>query len=255
MIPHVALQSPRAFTDMYPKEWDTKPYLGNGGYLPHPRPRAAYAGMITYMDHNIGRILDLLDELDLADDTIVMFSSDNGASYAGGVDMKFFNSVGALRGRKGDLYEGGIRVPMIARWPGKIAGGSETDHLSAFWDVMPTLAELAGTEIPATTDGVSFAPTLLGNGDMGEQEIAPYLYWEFAGYGGQQVVRMGPWKGIRRDIKKSQNLVIQLYNLDDDIGEKTDLALERPGIVARMESVMREARTPSELFPMKAIDP
>ena len=166
--------------------------------------------------------------------------------------MKFFDSLGELRGRKGDLYEGGIRVPMIVRWPGRIEAGSQTDHLSAFWDVMPTLAELAGTEIPGSTDGVSFAPTLLGEG---EQRIAPYLYWEFTGYGGQQVVRLGDWKGIRRDIVKKQNLEVELYNLADDIGETTNLAKEHPDIVARMESVMREARTPSALFPMKAIDP
>ena len=252
VIPHVALQAPRAFIDMYPREWDEKPYLGQGGYLPHPRPRAAYAAMISYMDDNIGRIMDLLDELGLAQNTIVMFSSDNGTSYAGGVDMKFFGSLGELRGRKGDLYEGGIRVPMIVRWPGRIEAGSQTDHLSAFWDVMPTLAELAGTEIPGSTDGVSFAPTLLGEGEQG---IAPYLYWEFTGYGGQQVVRLGDWKGIRRDIVKKQNLEVELYNLADDVGETTNLAKEHPDIVARMESVMREARTPSALFPMKAIDP
>jgi arylsulfatase A len=251
VIPHVALQAPQAFIDQYPREWDDKPYLGNGGYLPHPRPRAAYAAMISYMDDNIGRIMDLLDELGLSDNTIVMFTSDNGTSYAGGVDMKFFNSLGELRGRKGDLYEGGIRVPMIARWPGQIEAGTTTDHLSAFWDVMPTLAELAGVAIPDSTDGVSFAPTLLGEG---RQKIAPYLYWEFTGYGGQQVVRLGDWKGIRRNIKKKENLAIELYNLVDDIGEKTDLARERPDIIARMESVMREARTPSALFPMKAID-
>ncbi len=250
VIPHLALQAPQEFIDLYPRDWDDKHYLGNQGYLPTPRPNATYAAMITYMDYNIGLMLDLIDELGLTQNTIVIFTSDNGTTYAGGVDMKFFNSLGNLRGRKGDLYEGGIRVPFIARWPGHIPPGTVSDHLAAFWDIMPTLADLSGTQSPADADGLSFVPTLLGQSDQPQPE---YLYWEFAGYGGQQAVRIGKYKAIRRDLKKG-NKTFALYDLSQDIGEQNDIADQHPQIMAQVRQIVQKAREPSALFPLPVAD-
>jgi arylsulfatase len=160
-----------------------------------------------------------------------------------------------LRGLKGSLYEGGIRVPMIARWPGKIKPSTTTDHISAFCDVMPTIAEVTGTRPPEGIDGVSFAPTLFGRTQ--DQRQHEYLYWEFPGYGGQQAVRMGPWKAVRQQMLRRNNpdpLKIELYNLDEDIGESRDVAAKNPEIVARLRQIMKAARVPSEVFPMPPID-
>jgi len=254
-IPHVALQIPDEELKPYLGKWDETPFVGNG-YTPHQTPRAAYAAMISRLDKDVGRILALLDELGLADNTLVMFSSDNGTTHLDKeVDYRFFKSVGPLRGLKGSLYEGGIRVPMIARWPGKIKPGTVTDHISAFWDVMPTIAEITGTTPPAGIDGISFAPTLLGRPD--EQEQHEHLYWEFPSYGGQQAVRMGPWKAVRQSMLRKNNptpLAIELYNLADDIGEQHDVAAQHPEVVEKMRSIMKEDRTPSELFPFKPLD-
>ena len=146
----------------------------------------------------------LLKELDLDHNTLVMFSSDNGTTHLDReVDYEFFQSVGPLRGLKGSLYEGGIRVPMIARWPDKVEPRTTTDHVSAFWDVLPTIAEVAGVQQPDTTDGISFAPTLLGQAE--KQESHEFLYWEFTGYGGQQAVRMGDWKAVRQNMLRRNN--------------------------------------------------
>jgi len=240
-MPHVALQVPQDSLEAYlGLGWDAEPYLGNDGYLPHPAPRAGYAAMISRMDRNVGRLLDLLDELQLAEDTLVVFSSDNGTGFVSGVDYEFFDSVGELRGLKGRLQEGGIRVPMIARWPGEIEPGSKTDHLSYFPDVMPTLLEMAGRGdlVPAEIDGLSFAPTLRGHAE--EQARHDYLYWEFPGYGGQQAIRMGRWKALRTDLREGDT-DIELYDMASGAGE-------------RAGRLMQKVRTPSEAFPMQALD-
>jgi arylsulfatase len=254
-IPHVALQIPDDELKPYLGKWEEKPFTGNG-YTPHRTPRAAYAAMISRLDRDAGRIVRLLDELGLGEKTLVMFSSDNGTTHLEKeVDAEFFKSVGPLRGLKGSLYEGGIRVPMIARWPGKIRPGSVTDHISMFCDVMPTIAEATGTTPPAGIDGISFLPTLLGRPQ--DQEKHDYLYWEFPGYRGQQAVRMGDWKAVRHDVldKKNPNpLAIELYNLADDIGEKKNVAADHPDLVAKFRKIMKEGRTPSELFPMGPLD-
>jgi arylsulfatase len=233
-------------------KWDDPAYKGEKGYLPHEHPRAAYAAMITRMDRSVGRIMDLLKKLKLDEQTIVFFSSDNGPLYdkVGGQDSAFFESAGPLRAFKGSLYEGGIRVPLIARWPGKIKPGTTSDLPSAFYDVLPTLCQLAGTEPPKEIDGISFLPTLLGKG---EQVKHPFLYWEFPAYGGQQAVRMGDWKGVRQNLNKGK-IDIELYNLADDIGEKKNVATGHPDIVARIAKIMADNHTPSELFPIKALD-
>ena len=258
-IPHVALHVPDEELKPYlANQWEETPFTAEGGYgyTPHQTPKAAYAAMITHLDTDVGRIMALLKELDLDEDTLVMFSSDNGTTHLElEVDFEFFESVGPLRGLKGSLYEGGIRVPMIARWPGKVAPGTVTDHISAFYDVMPTIADITGTTPPQGIDGISFAPTLLGQPDKQQQH--EFLYWEFSGYGGQQAVRMGPWKAVRQNMLRRNNsdpLKIELYNLQDDIGETRDLAAERPEIVAKARAIMQQQHTPSELFPIAPLD-
>ncbi|MBT8484648.1 MAG: arylsulfatase [Phycisphaerae bacterium] len=251
VIPHLALQVPDEELDAYPRDWDPEPYLGQRGYLPHPRPRAAYAAMISHLDANVGRLLTLLEELEIADDTIVLFSSDNGTTYVGGCDRAFFDSLGPLRGHKGTLWEGGIRVPMIARWPGRIAAGVVTDHISAFPDVLPTLMELCGGPTPIGIDGLSFAPTLLGDG---EQREHAYLYWEHPEGGQEQAIRVGRHKAIRRGLKKNPDAPFQLFDLETDIGESTDLAETHPDIVRELRSLARQARVPSPVFEIPALD-
>jgi arylsulfatase len=204
------------------------------------------------MDRSVGRIAELVRELGVDDNTIIFFSSDNGPAplNVGGSDSRFFESAGSLRGLKGDLYEGGIRTPLIARWPGKIKPGAVSDLPSAFWDILPTLCEIAGAEIPADTDGISLAPTLF---DRGDQKRHDFLYWEFAGYGGQQAVRLGDWKGIRTGLNKALSN-IELYDLARDPNERHNLADGRPDIVEQIERIMREQHTASEEFPIKSID-
>ncbi len=243
-VPHLALQVPPESLEQYDSLSESGPYLGQRGYLPHPRPLAAYAAMISRMDSDIGRLLDLVDELGLADNTIVMFSSDNGTTYTGGVDAEYFNSVGDLRGLKGSVFEGGIRVPMIARWPGIIGSGSVTDHVSAFWDIMPTIADVTGATVPEDINGISFLPVLEGNDE--EQVSHESLYWEYHAFGGMQAVRMGEWKAVRREIRRQDNAPVELYNLTLDIGEHNNVADQHPEIVAAARSVM-DSRRPSEI--------
>ena len=162
-VPHVSIQIPDDSLAEYDGKFPETPYLGTMGYLPHPKPRAAYAAMITRMDRDVGRIMKLLKELGIDDNTLVIFTSDNGPTFNGGSDSKFFESAGPFKGLKTEVYEGGIRIPFIARWPKIIAAGSTSDHLSAFWDMMPTFTELAGAKTPKNTDGISMLPTLLGN--------------------------------------------------------------------------------------------
>ena len=251
IIPHLSIQVPEATLAEYKGKIPEEAHK-HRGYLKHPFPRAGYAAMITHMDRGIGEIMALVKQLGLEDDTLVVFSSDNGPTFRrlGGSDSDFFQSAGPFRGLKGSLYEGGIRVPMVARWPGRIAPGSTADHLSAFWDMLPTLCDVAGVEAPNGIDGISLLPTLTG---QGEQKTHDYLYWEFPSYGGQQAVRMSLWKGIRQKMHKG-TLKTELYNLKDDPGETKDVAAAHPDIVARIESIMRQARVPSPLFKFRALD-
>jgi arylsulfatase len=210
--------------------------------------------MISYLDDQVGELVVKLKELGLYENTLIIFTSDNGPSYTGGVDAEYFNSANPFSnayGRtKGFTYEGGIRVPMIAQWPEKIKAGSKTNHISAFWDVMATLGMLTGGNVPDDTDGISFLPTLLGN----NQKEHDFLYWEFPESEGQQAVRLGNWKGIRKEIQKG-NLVVELYNLVDDPAEQHDLAAANPDLVKKIEAIMVKEHTPSTLdrFKMKAL--
>ncbi len=242
-IPHAPLQVPQKWVDYYVDKFgDEEPYLGDKGYFPQRYPHAAYAGMVSYLDHQVGQLVDQLKEMGIYDNTLIIFTSDNGPTYNGGTDSPWFNSGGPFNSKygrgKGFTYEGGLRVPMIATWPGRIEPGSQSDHISAFWDVMPTLCEIAGVDAPEDTDGISFLAALTGK----DQTPHEFLYWEFPAYGGQQAVRMGKWKGIRMDIKKG-NKSIQLFNLEDDPQEQTDVAGQHPEIIKKMESIMQQEHT------------
>lgn len=258
VIPHLALHVPEEDLQPYlALGWNDPPFTrAVGGYTPHFKPRAAYAAMITRLDIYVGRILDLLKELGLEKKTIVIFASDNGTSHLKAeVDADFFQSVHPLRGLKGSLYEGGVRVPLIVRWPGKIKAGSVSDFRTGFEDWLPTLLDLAAPDAakPADSDGVSIAPTLLGE----YQPERDFLYREFPGYGGQQAVWLGPWKGIRRNMRRKNNpnpLKIELYRLDADVAESTDLAAEHPRITAQIAALMKSQHRTSQLFPFPILD-
>lgn len=246
-IPHVSLQVPQDSLDEYLQlGWPETPYPG-AHYTGHETPNAAYAAMITRMDDGIGQIMKLLKKLDLDEDTLIIFTSDNGTTYCCGVDADFFDAVGEFRGLKGSLYEGGIREPMVARWPGKIRPGTVTDHISAFYDFLPTASQLTGQQPPDWTDGISFLPTLLGRED--KQKKHDYLYWEKKS-GGWQVVRMGKWKGIRKNVQNTPTPTMALYDLENDISESTDVATANQDIVTQIELIMTEAHTYNPYFPL-----
>jgi arylsulfatase len=249
-IPHLALQVPVDSLDEYKGKFPETPFRGKT-YQPHDTPRAAYAAMITRMDRTVGRLMDLLKELKLDENTLVMFSSDNGAIHNhSGTDAKFFGSIGDLRGMKGSLYEGGIRVPLLARWPNRIKPGTTSDLPTANWDILPTVCEVAGIAPPKDIDGISLLPTLLSRGEQTRHE---FLYWEFPGYGGQQAVREGQWKAVRQNLGKGK-LITELYDLAADPTESKNVAAANPEIVKKLEACMREQHTPSELFPLQTVD-
>ena len=241
-VPHVALELPEAALAEYSRAFPETPYDGKQGYVPHPTPRAAYAGMITRLDRDIGVLLAELDRLGLAENTLVVFTSDNGPSYAGGADAKFFESTGGLRGLKGQLYEGGIRVPLLVRWPGHVEAGRVSDAVCAGWDLLPTLAEAAGARVPQGLDGVSLVPAWT----RGAPVERDFLYWEYADAGGWQAVRFGDWKALRRNITKNIPGAIELYDLAQDPDETRDLAAKRPELVKRARELF-ETRTPATL--------
>jgi len=254
VIPHAELVAPEAYMEKYRGEIEPgEPFEGydegeryrQGPYESQEEPHVAFAAMIDLLDEHVGQIMDKVKELGLEENTLIIFSSDNGPHMEGGADPDFFDSNGPLRGYKRDLYEGGIRVPTVAWWPGRIKAGSQTDHISAFWDLMPTFAELSGAEIPADLDGISFVPTLTGEGEQPRHE---YLYWEFHERGGRVAVRMGKWKGVKYDYLKNPDGPLELYNVEEDIGETDNVADAHPDIVDQIEQIIQEAHTPSEVF-------
>jgi len=259
-VPHLALQVPADSLKEYEGAFPEEPYLGGNGYLPNRTPRATYAAMITRLDGEIGKLLALVKELGLENNTIIVFTSDNGPLYdkLGGTDTDFFKSAGDFRGRKGSYYEGGFRVPCIVRWPGKIKAGSVSERVTGFEDWFPTFLQLIGEKdkLPAGVDGVSFAPTLLGE----PQDARPFLYRESPGYGGQQCVRVGDWKLVRQHLNppaKAKNPpapTTELYNLATDPSETKDVAAEHPDIVAKLSALAKEQHTNSQLFPNKELD-
>jgi arylsulfatase A-like enzyme len=222
-----------------------EPRFKTGGYGSQNYPHAVFAAMVTVLDHQVGEIMDKVKALGLEDNTIIIFSSDNGPHHEGGADPDFFNSNGPFRGYKRDVTEGGLRVPMIARWTGKIKSGSKSDHISAFWDVMPTLADLAGIEAPSGLDGISFLPALLNK----EQPQHDYVYWEFHSEGKKQAVRMGNWKALRTGLADNPDAPVELYDLSKDVGEEHNVAAEHTDIAKKMLDIMREAHTEDANWP------
>jgi arylsulfatase A len=245
-VPHFDLDAPEDSMAQFRGKWEETP-KPKDSYMAQPSPRAAYAAMITRMDRDIGRLMALLKEKGIDKDTLVIFTSDNGPTLLKALDVTFFNSAAGLRGLKEDVYEGGIRVPFIARWPGRIQAGATNDFAGAFWDVMPTLAELSGAKAPRGIDGFSFAPALLGRPGQKQHE---YLYWEFGSHGGQQAVRMGDWKGVRTGLRKNPAAAVELYNLKDDVAESRNLAGEHPEVAAKVAEIMKSGRVESDVFPL-----
>lgn len=215
---------------------------------PWPPPEKNKAAMISRLDGYVGQLLDKLKELRIDDNTIIFFTSDNGPHKEGGVDPKFFQSSGPLRGLKRDLYEGGIRVPLIVRWPMKIKPGTVSGQVCAFWDFLPTAAEVAQAKAPGKLDGLSMVPTLLGKPQTNQHD---FLYWEFHERGFQQAVRMGDWKAVRPQA----GAPIELYNLKTDLGEKQNVAGQNPEIVAKIEDYLKTARTEAPDWPIKPARP
>jgi arylsulfatase A len=258
-IPHLALQVPEDSLVEYRGKFDEQPYLGTNAYLPHPTPRAAYAAMITRLDRDIGRLMSLVRELGLDENTLFVFTSDNGPLYnrLGGTDTDFFNSAGGLSGRKGSLHEGGVRVPLLVRWKGHINAAATSDRVTGFEDWLPTFLELTGATnaVPKAIDGISFAPTLFGK----NQEPRPFLYREFPAYGGWQTVRLGDWKGVRKNLNRRTPIAepdfrIELYDLKNDPAETKNVAVQHLDVVVHMEKIMREQHTVSTLYPFPALD-
>jgi arylsulfatase A-like enzyme len=219
---------------------DDAPYSAQ----PWPQPEKNKAAMIARMDGDVGKLLAKLHDLKIDDDTIVLFTSDNGPHKEGGVDPKFFKSAGPLRGIKRDVYEGGIRVPLIVRWPAKIKPGRVSDQVWSFWDFLPTAADIAHVKAPAKTDGISMLPALLGRTQTNQHD---FLYWEFHERGFQQAVRMGSWKAVRPQVAEP----LELYNLQTDAGEKNNVAGQHPEVLAQIESYLKSARSESEQWPIK----
>ena len=255
VIPHAELIVPEdeifsKYLGAYPEE----PYVGRPGadygpdmnigmYCSQENPHATFAAMVHRIDMYVGQITALLKELGLAENTLIMFTSDNGPHQEGGADPAFFASNGGLRGVKRDLYEGGIRVPFLVSWPGTIQAGSSTDHLSAFWDVLPTVADLCGFELEET-DGISFLPVLLGK----EQEAHDWLYWEFHEQGGKQALLKDEWKAIRLQVGKDPKGPLELYNLEKDPYEEDNVAGEFPELVQEFSRLMEQERRSSASF-------
>jgi arylsulfatase A-like enzyme len=251
-IPHLSLQVPKEALKPYLGRFDDKPYRGEKGYAATLHPRETYAAMITYMDTQIGKIFALLKRLNLDENTIVMFSSDNGATFdVGGADTKYFNSVGDLRGKKQDLYEGGIREPFIARWPGKIPAGKVSDLVSVQFDMMATFAALAGIKAPQN-DGISLLPTLLGK--PGQQQ-RPYIYFEFPEKGGQLAIRYGHWKGVKSNIKKDSLAKWELYDLDKDPAEANDIASGHADITGYFDQIVKKEHRQAHIHEWEFVAP
>jgi len=248
-IPHNPIQAPKKWVDYYEQKFGTeKPYLGQNGYFPHKNPRAGYAAMISYLDENVGKLVQYLKQNDLYDNTLIIFSSDNGVTYSCGTDGTFFNSSGVFgeaygRG-KGFVYEGGIRVPMIASWPGRIKAGSTSELISAQYDILATLSELVGFKKPNNTDGISILPTLLGKPQIDKHD---FLFWEFPEYGGQVAIRMGDWKLVGQHLKDKETPTLALYNLAEDPDERINMADKHPEIVKKAIEIFSREHKDAEL--------
>lgn len=255
VLPHAELSGPDdIYYQLYADKFEEKPHKGNdygpkatiAGYASAEKPHAMYASMVSRMDAYVGQIVDRLRQNNLLENTVIIFTSDNGSHNEGGADPNFFNSSGGLRGNKRDLYEGGIKTPFIVYWQGKIAEGKTSNYLGAFWDIMPTMVELTKADKPHYTDGISFVPTLLGKNKQQKQH--QYLYWEFHEEGGRQALRQGNWKLILQKVKSGEP-TIELYNLKSDPKEHKNMAKDNPKKVKELRQLIDEAHVESEIFP------
>ncbi len=256
-IPHAPLQAPKYLIDKYREIiGDEEPYLGNVGYFPTRYPRATYAAMIEYIDIQVGEIIAQLKRLNIYDNTVILLTSDNGPTYAGGVDFEYFNSTGIFQNKpdrmKGYTYEGGVRVPFVVSWPKKIRNGRVVDDVSISYDLFATISELSGVDETYSTDGISLVDLFTDENISLDRE---YIYWEFPSYGGQQAARMGDFKALRTDIKKG-NDKIELYNLSEDIREQTDISSENPEIIKKFNDIFDREHIKSDIkrFQMGYID-
>ena len=255
--PHVALQPPPDLVGTYPTEWDDRPYLGQCGYTPHPRPRAAYAALVTALDRHVGRVLAALDSLGLREETLVVFTSDNGTTHdapgdpvlgVGGVDARFFGSTAGLRGRKGSVHEGGLRVPLIVRWPGVVPAGTTSASPTYFADHLATLCDAAGIAVPEGLDGTSQWPDWTGRPQPARRTP---MTWVFAEYGGQAALRDGALKLVRTQLlAKGGPGPWELYDVEADPGEERNLASQRPGDVRRMAEMLARETAENATFPV-----
>jgi arylsulfatase A len=258
--PHVAMHPPRESVERFPADWDKQPYRGEAGYLPHPRPRAGYAAMISQLDSHVGRLIEALDRAGIADRTLVVFTSDNGTTHprpasadfhVGGVDAKFFNSTAGLRGYKGSVYEGGIRVPMIVRLPSRVKEGAVNDTPGYFADWFATMCDAAGLTTPAGLDGESLWPVITG--DSAVERRKP-MVWIFPEYGGQVAVRIGDFKIIRQGLKTNALKPWEVYDLSNDQTEQHNLAAQRADLVAQAKETLRREVDENAVFPLTIPD-
>ena len=246
LLPHLPLQAPNRWVEYYNNIFgEEEPYIGDNGYYPNLTPKATYAAMISYLDEQVGELVSKLKEIGKYENTLIVFTSDNGATHLSQVDIDFFNSSGIFANSvntvKGSVNEGGIRVPTIITWPNQIKSGSKSNHPSAFYDYFATVSDIINKNTAYNIDGISYYPTLIGE----KQERHEYLYWEFPSYGGQQAIRIGQWKGIRKNLLRGVSK-LKLYNLNDDPKELIDLASSHPEIVLKMEMFLKEAHSVAE---------
>lgn len=245
-LPHVSLQAPERWVKYYVDKFsDEKPYTGEKGYMPCRYPHATYAAMISYFDEQVGQLVAKLKEYGLYENTLIVYTSDNGPTFNGGTDSPWFNSGGLFHSEYGwgkcFLHEGGIRVPAIFTWPGVIAPNSESDHICSFQDMMPTLADIVKVKSPLT-DGISILPTLVGK--KSSQQEHKFLYWEFPDLDGEKAVRLGKWKGLLKGIKKGNSQIL-LFDLEKDIKEEQDVSAQYPEIVRKIELIMKKSSVPT----------
>ncbi len=263
-VPHLALQVPDDSLKEYQGLWEDPPYEGNRGYTPQLTPRAAYAAMVSRLDREVGRLVELLKEKGLLEKTLIVFTSDNGppGERSGGTDCDFFNSNGSLRGRKGSMYEGGIRIPCVVSWKGQIKPESVSDNITGFEDWLPTLLELANGGTPSVScDGISLLPLLRGEPEKSDRPFRHQLYREMTGYGAQQTVMVDDWKAVRVDMRAAKkagktidDVKVELYDLKADPCETTDVAAKHPEKVTELLKLMKRDHVPSTDFPMPLLD-
>ncbi|ATL47894.1 N-acetylgalactosamine-6-sulfatase [Chitinophaga caeni] len=250
--PHVSLQAPKEAVAKYIGTFDEQPYRGNQGYASTLHPKSTYAAMISYFDHNVGAIMELLQQLGLDDNTVVMFSSDNGPTFhTGGINVDDFNSKLGMRGYKGQLYEGGIRAPFIVRWPGHVKAGTTSDLLSNQFDMMATFAAIAGIKAPEN-DGINILPTLEGKK---QKEHHDFMYFEFPERGGQLAIRVGDMKGIKTGMKKNHDAPWQVYDLSKDPDEKNDIASQNPQFIKQLDDIVKREHLRAHITEWEFIDP